>query len=112
MKKRTRRLIFFLFVMVFVCGALGAVAFLTFGKGVNLGGGIQLAAPKDLQQFVLSVYLNTRSGDLTAPAGKDSTPIEFTIKPNASIGEISNDLLSQHLIKDADLFRRYLQYNG
>lgn len=112
MKKRTRRLIFFLFVIVFVCGALGAVAFLTFGKGVNLGGGIQLAAPKDLQQFALSVYLNIRSGDLTAPAGKDSTPIEFTINPNESIGEVSNQLLSMHIINDADLFRRYLQYNG
>ncbi len=112
MKKRHRRLILFLFVIVFVCGALGAVAFLTFGKGVTLGGGIQLAAPKDLQQFALSMYLNTRAGDLTAPAGKDTTPIEFTIAPNETIGEVSNQLLSLHLISDADLFRRYLQYNG
>jgi UPF0755 protein len=112
MKKRHRRFLLFLFVVVFVCGALGAVAFLTFGKGVNLGGGIQLAAPKDLQQFALSIFLNTRSSDLTAPAGKDDTPIEFTIEPNESIGEVSNALLSLHLIKDADLFRRYLQYNG
>lgn len=112
MKKRTRRLVFFLFVIIFVCGALGAVAFLTFGKGVNLGGGIQLAAPKDLQQFVLSVYLNTRSSDLTASAGKDTTPIEFSIDPNETVGEVANQLLSLHLIKDADLFRRYLQYNG
>jgi UPF0755 protein len=112
MKKRTRRFIFFLFVILFVCGAFGAVAYLTFGKGVNLGGGLQLAAPKDLQQLFLSFYLNTRSGDLAAPAGKSSTPIEFTIKPNESIGEISNDLLSLHLIGDADLFRRYLQYIG
>lgn len=112
MKKHHRRLILFLFVIVFVCGALGAVGVLIFGKGVNLGGGIQLAAPKDLQQFALSMYLNIRAGDLTAPAGKDKTPIEFTIAPNETIGEVSNQLLSLHLIIDADLFRRYLQYNG
>lgn len=112
MKKRTRRLIFFLFVVTFVCGALGAMAFLTFSKGVNLGGGIQLAAPKDLQQLFLSAYLNFRSGDLSAPAGKDSTPIEFTIKPNESVGEVANHLVTLNLIKDAELFRRYVQYNG
>jgi UPF0755 protein len=112
MKKRHRRLILFLFVVVFVCGTLGALAFLTFSKGVNLGGGIQLAAPKDLQQLFLSAYLNFRAGDLSAPAGKDSTPIEFTIKPNESVGEVANQLLALRLIKDTELFRRYLQYNG
>ncbi len=112
MKKRTRRFILFLFIMLLVCGAFGTALYLTFGRGVNLGGGIQLAAPKDLQQFLLSAYLNSRASDLTAPAGKDNTPIEFTIKPNESIGDVANNLLALKLIKDTDLFRRYLQYNG
>ena len=111
MKKRTRRLIFFLFVMAFVCGTFGTVIALTLGRGVNLNG-IQLAAPKDVQGFLLSIYLNVRAGDLTSPAGSDDTPITFTIASGENVTSISNRLQSAKLIKDPELFRRYLQYNG
>ena len=112
MKKRTRRFIFFLFTLVFVCGALGAVVYFTLGRGVNLGSSIQLRAPKDLQDLALSIYLNVRSGDLTAQAGRDSTPVTFTIEPGENLTSISNRLQSMKLIGDPELFRRYLQYNG
>ena len=55
---------------------------------------------------------NTRSGDLTSPAGKDDTPVLFTIEPGESLNAIANRLQSENLIKDPDLFKRYLQYNG
>jgi UPF0755 protein len=112
MKRKTRRLIVFLITIALVCGAVATVITLTMGRGGNLGGGIQLAAPKDLQGLALSIYLNFRAGDLTTAAGKDTTPIDFKIESGESLTAIANRLQSMGLIKDPDLFKRYLQYNG
>ncbi len=109
MKRKTRRLIFFFAVIGFLAVACAAVGTLALGRG---GASLQLAAPKDLQGFVLSLYLNTRAGDLIAPAGKDDTPVLFTIERGESLNAIANRLQSQKLVKDPDLFKRYLQYNG
>lgn len=109
MKRKTRRLIFFSMTMGFLVVACAAIGLLTVGRG---GANLQLAAPKDLQGLVLSLYLNTRAGDLTSPAGKDATPVLFTIEPGESLNAIINRLQSEKLIKDPELFKRYLQYNG
>ncbi len=111
MKRKTRRLVFFLITILFVCAMIVTVVGLTFGRGGNLGGGIQLAAPKDVQGFLLSIYLNVRAGDLTSAAGQDTTPVTFTIEPGESLNAIANRLQSMKLIKDPELFKRYLQYN-
>jgi UPF0755 protein len=110
MKRKTRRLIFFFVIIGFLAAACAVVGSLVLGR--SGGATLQLAAPKDLQGFVLSIYLNTRSGDLTSPAGKDDTPVLFTIEPGESLNAIANRLQSEKLIKDPDLFKRYLQYNG
>jgi UPF0755 protein len=112
MKRKTRRLIVFLITLALLCGAVATVVTLTMGRGGNLGGGVQLAAPKDAQGLVLSIYLNFRAGDLTTAAGKDTTPIDFKIESGESLAAIANRLQSMGLIKDPDLFKRYLQYNG
>jgi len=111
MKRKTRRLIFFFATLGFLAVACVVVGSLVLGRGGG-GGSLQLAAPKDLQGFVLSIYLNTRSGDLTSAAGKDETPVLFTIERGESLNAIANRLQSEKLIKDPDLFKRYLQYNG
>ena len=110
MKRKTRRLIFFFATLGFLAVACVVIGSLVVSRGG--GGSLQLAAPKDLQGFVLSLYLNTRSGDLTSPAGKDETPVLFTIDRGESLNAIANRLQSEKLIKDTDLFKRYLQYNG
>jgi UPF0755 protein len=110
MKRKTRRLIFFFATLGFLVVACAVVGSLVLGR--SGGDSLQLAAPKDLQGFVLSIYLNTRSGDLTAPAGKDDSPVLFTIEPGENLNAIANRLQSEKLIKDPDLFKRYLQYNG
>ncbi len=112
MKRKTKRLIVFLITIALVCGAVATVVTLTMGRGGNLGGGIQLAAPKDVQGLVLSIYLNFRASDLTAAGGTDTTPIDFKIESGESLTAIANRLQSMGLIKDPDLFKRYLQYNG
>ncbi len=110
MKRKTRRLIFFFVTLVFLVAACAVVGTLVLKGGG--GGSLQLAAPKDLQGFILSIYLNTRSGDLTSPAGADNAPVLFTIEPGEKLNAIANRLQSEKLIKDPDLFKRYLQYNG
>jgi len=109
MKRKTRRLIFFFVIIGFLAVACAVVGSLVLSR--DGGGSLQLAAPKDLQGFVLSIYLNSRSGDLTSPAGKDDTPVLFTIEPGENLNAIANRLQSEKLIKDSDLFKRYLQYN-
>ena len=111
MKRKTRRLIVFIATLGFLVVACAVVSSLALSRGGS-GGGLQLAAPKDLQGVVLSIYLNTRSGDLTSPAGRDETPVLFTIDPGENLNAIANRLQSEKLIKDTDLFKRYLQYNG
>ncbi len=110
MKRKTRRLIFFFATIGFLAVACAAIGALTLGRGSN-SADLQLAAPKDLQGFVLSIYLNTRAGDLIAPAGKDDAPVLFTIERGESLNAIANRLQSEKLINDPDLFKRYLQYN-
>ena len=111
MKRKTRRLIFFFATIGFLVVACAVVGSLALGRGGG-GGSLQLAAPKDLQGFILSIYLNTRSGDLTSAAGKDDAPVLFTIEPGENLNAIANRLQSAKLLKDPDLFKRYLQYNG
>jgi UPF0755 protein len=110
MKRKTRRLIFFFAIIGFLALACAAIGALTLGR--SGGATLQLAAPKDLQGFILSIYLNTRAGDLTSPAGKEDAPVLFTIEPGESLNAIANRLQSEKLIKDPDLFKRFLQYNG
>src|SRR5512135_3418996 len=111
MKRKTRRLVFFFVTLGFLAVACAVIGSLVLGRGGGAGG-LQLAAPKDLQGFVLSIYLNARSGDLTSPAGTDNTPVLFTIDRGENLNTIANRLQSEKLIKDTDLFKRYLQYNG
>src|SRR5512147_2314341 len=110
MKRKTRRLIFFFATLGFLVVACIVIGSLVLGRGG--GATLQLAAPKDLQGLILSIYLNTRAGDLTSPAGKDDAPVLFTIERGESLNAIANRLQSEKLIKDPDLFKRYLQYNG
>ncbi len=110
MKRKTRRLIFFFAVIGFLVVACAVVGTLALSR--SGGAGLQLAAPKDVQGFLLSIYLNIRSGDLVTPAGKDDTAVLFTIERGENLNAIANRLQSQKLIKDPDLFKRYLQYNG
>ncbi len=109
MKRKTRRFVFFFATIIFLTVACVIIGTLALGRG---GATLQLAAPKDLQGLILSIYLNTRADDLTSPAGKDDAPVLFTIERGESLNAIANRLQSEKLIKDPDLFKRYLQYNG
>jgi len=65
-----------------------------------------------LEQLYLEFYIDSQSEALRTSAGNDDTPIEFTIQPGASVAEISGNLKANQLIRDTELFRRYVQYKS
>ncbi len=71
--------------------------------GARLGGA---------EGWLLGLYLSARQGELNTPAGKDDTPVEFTIGAGESVTSIAARLAQQGLIRDATLFRYYVRYHG
>ncbi|HLF25420.1 MAG TPA: endolytic transglycosylase MltG [Anaerolineae bacterium] len=107
MKRRTRSLIIFSTTLLL----LGFAGFLVVQR---LQGGmvsLQLEAPDNLQDAAIAVYLSANQDQLEQPAGSDPAPIEFEIQPGETLSAIANRLFQLGLINDAELFRRYLQYN-
>jgi len=107
LKRRTRSLIIFSTTLLL----LGFAGFLVVQR---LQGGmvsLQLEAPDNLQDAAIAVYLSANQDQLEQPAGSDPAPIEFEIQPGETLSAIANRLFQLGLINDAELFRRYLQYN-
>lgn len=63
-----------------------------------------------LESLYLGFYIDSKSEELTQPAGTDDTPILFTVEQGESVVQIAGDLKAQGLISDTELFRRYVQY--
>lgn len=66
----------------------------------------------ELEQLYLQFYVDSNAEALETPAGTDPTPVEFTIQSGTSVAEIAGNLEAKTLISDAELFRRYVQYEG
>ncbi len=62
---------------------------------------------------LVGLYLNfVRSSDLRRTVSTDPTPKTFVVRSGESVTAIANNLQSQGLIRDADLFRLYVRYNA
>ena len=70
------------------------------------------AAASGPEAWVLSLLLRWRADEITQPLSDDPTPIAFTIEPGTSVPEIAGQLQDLGFISDAQLFRRFLGYNG
>ena len=64
------------------------------------------------EEVYLEGYMQVHAEDLQRPAGTDDSPVTFVVEPGESAGEVAQQLLEADLISDAELFRRYLQYEG
>jgi UPF0755 protein len=64
------------------------------------------------QTTLLRLSLSSRQDDLERPAGTDATPRRFTINSGDSPTAVANNLLNAGLIRDADLFVDYVQFEG
>jgi UPF0755 protein len=69
----------------------------------------ELSSPDDV---VLGTYLEAHAEELRQPAGDDDSPVRFVVQPGATAGDIAEQLAQGGVISDADLFKRYVQYQG
>ncbi len=62
------------------------------------------------EDLPLAFYLQLKQSDLDTPAGTDATPVMFTITPGELPADVAAHLQDEGLIKDADLFVKWVKY--
>lgn len=97
--------------------ALIAVAIIVGGGlwAARRSGGLSACNPGSLgpaEEIALETYIQMHAEDLARPAGHDETPVTFVVEPGETAAEIAQRLQEAGLISDAELFRRYLRYEG
>jgi UPF0755 protein len=122
---RVLRFVFRFIVFVIAVGAIVAI----FGVGIwflrnqdgdatttiglGNGNGSQLdRKPEGIEDWLMSLYLQSNAESINTPLSDADTPIPFRIEPGETAVSIGNRLQDLGLIDDVALFRRFLQYNG
>jgi UPF0755 protein len=111
------RLIVFLIALAAIVVIVGGSVwyFRTQGRGATTialseaPGGRQ---PQGAEDWLLSMYLQSRADEINAPVSDDSTSVTFVVEIGETAISIATRLQELGLITDAVLFRRFLQYNG
>ena len=108
MKQLGRTVVFFV--------ALGAVAVIV-GGGVWLtrktsGGGVSACTLGSPEEIALESYMQLHAEELLTPVGSDDSAVTFVVEPGETAVEVAQRLQEASLVADAELFRRYLQYEG
>lgn len=68
--------------------------------------------PETVEKSATGLYLRLQAAALETPAGTDSRPRRFSIKPGETALTVSARLEKEGLINDAELFRTYVRYSG
>ena len=79
---------------------------------IAVGGPAVTHSPQNIEEFFLGLYLQTQADKINTPVSDDASVVPFTVDVGESAFSVSNKLLEQNLITDADLFRLFLRYNG
>jgi UPF0755 protein len=79
---------------------------------ISVGDASMTRSPQSVEEFFLGLYLQTQAQTINTPASNDPSSVSFTVEVGETAYSISNKLLEQSLIADADLFRLFLRYNG
>jgi len=105
------RLILTIIVFVLVVGGVFLVGGFIY---LNLSAASRTADPSldPLDAAALSAYLILRQGDINQPVDPAADDIHFEVLNGQGAVEISQNLFSQRIITDAELFRRYAQFYG
>ncbi|MCC7359318.1 MAG: endolytic transglycosylase MltG [Anaerolineales bacterium] len=104
---------FFLFIFAvaaLLVGGLAVVITLNGRAGAAVGPGAEDLNPAE--RTVLLAYLTARAADLTKPAGRDATPVNFSVASGATAGQVAEELADRGLVSDARLLVSYLRYHG
>jgi UPF0755 protein len=113
------RFLVFLIAISAIVVILGAGVW-AFSRAQNSGTAASIAigdssvarSPQNIEEYFLSLYLQTQSETINTPVSDDPSPVPFVVDVGENAVTISNKLLEQNLIADADLFRLFLRYNG
>jgi len=68
--------------------------------------------PQGIEDWALSLYLQSRADEINTPISDDPTPVTFIVEAGETAAGIAARLQEQGFITDATLFRRFLQYHG
>lgn len=79
---------------------------------ISVGETEGLKSPENIEEFLLGIYLQSQSETINSPVAGDPSPVPFTVDVGETAISVSQKLLEQQLITDADLFRLFLRYNG
>jgi UPF0755 protein len=63
-----------------------------------------------LEDIPLGLYLQQHQADLNVPASSDPTPVTFSVVLGQLPAQVADRLQAQGLIKDADLFVKWVKY--
>jgi len=111
--KQAGRIIAFLLAI----GAVGVIVVAgAWAMRRNRGGDAGFAASAcsfgSPEEIVLESYIQMHADELQQPAGTDDAPVVFVVEPGETAAEVAQRLLEAGLVSNAELFRRYLQYEG
>lgn len=79
---------------------------------ISVGDASVVRSPQNIEEFFLGFYLQSQSETINNPVSTDPSPVPFTIDLGETAVSISEKLVEQQFITDADLFRLFLRYNG
>jgi UPF0755 protein len=117
------RAIFRLIVFIIAIGAIVVIlgaGFWAFSNqsgapdtAISMGGQPAVVrSPQNVEEFFLSLYLQYRAESINTPMSDDPTPVPFTVDIGETAVSVAARLEEEQFIADADLFRRFLSYNG
>jgi UPF0755 protein len=78
---------------------------------ISLGESAVVRSPQNLEEFVLSLYLQSQSEIISTPVSDDPSPVPFTVEVGENAVTVAAKLAEQQFITDADIFRLFLRYN-
>lgn len=79
---------------------------------ISLGDAAVVRSPQNIEEFLLSFYLQLQAEAINMPVSADPSPVPFTVEIGETAVSISNKLVEQGFITNPDLFRLFLRYNG
>ena len=111
------RLVVFLIALAAIVVILGAGYWVLSNQNddtaasIAVGDSSVVRSPQNIEEFFLSLYLQSQAEFISAPVSGDPSPVPFTVEIGENAVTIANKLSQLQLINDPDLFRLFLRYN-
>ncbi|MDM8519963.1 endolytic transglycosylase MltG [Anaerolineales bacterium HSG6] len=80
---------------------------------ISVGDGVELSAceAQGIEEFFLGFYLQSQADIINTPVSTDPSPVPYTVGIGENARSVSQKLVAQGFITDADVFRLFLRYN-